>query len=807
MKKSFIFMLSMLWVLQLSAQIHMSGKIVERGSKLGLPGAHLQLLPLKKQQVSSVDGSFNFSELSAGPMQLQISFLGFEKQLLSFNLTKDTVLIISLLPVSLMQEEVVIQGSRVTADNPITYSIVDADQIRKVNNGADLPYLLQNTPSLVVTSDAGSGIGYTGLRIRGSDITRINVTLNGVPVNDPESHAVFFVNLPDLASSIENIQIQRGIGTSSNGAAAFGASINIKTNDRSQEAFSNLNSSIGSFNTFKNTLSFGTGTNSKGFSLDGRLSKISSDGFIDRGKSDLKSYFLSGVWSNKSTIVKLLATSGIEKTYQAWYGIPKESLSTNRSYNPAGEVKDIEGNVIGFYDNQTDNYTQSYYQLHLAHQLRPSMLWTATAFLTRGKGYYESWKNNDKFSKYGLENVVIGDETIKRTDLIQQKWLDNYYYGVQSSLNINHKRSRTVFGIGANHYEGDHYGLITWAKYAQNIAHNKQWYFNEGDKTDAHIFGKSTLNITNDFSLFADLQYRHISYYIKGLHDNLVDITQSHQFNFLNPKMGLHYKLNPKLGLYVSVAFSNREPNRSVYKDADQGQIIKAEKLTNYEAGARFENNFVQLESNLYFMNYTDQLVLTGKINNVGAPILTNVPSSFRAGWETMMGVKLHPKLEVNGTMSFSINKIKDFTEYVDNSDYWDDPENQPYQYQINYGTTDISFSPQIVASGNIIWKPLPDVAIGYGSQFVGRQYIDNTSTKSRSLDPYHIGSLMIQAELPNKLFKSTSLSLHLNNLFDNEYETNAWVYRYSSEGSIYQSDGYFPQAGRHWMLQLNIGF
>lgn len=806
MKKSFVFMLSILWVLQLSAQIRISGKIVEQGSKLGLPGAHLQLLPIKKQQVSAVDGSFAFSGLTAGPTQLEISYLGFEKQLLSFKLTKDTTLMIALLPASLMQEEVVIQDSRVTADHPITYSIVDAEQIRKVNTGADLPYLLQNTPSLVVTSDAGAGIGYTGLRIRGSDITRINVTLNGVPVNDPESHAVFFVNLPDLASSIENIQIQRGIGTSSNGAAAFGASINIKTNDRSLEPFSNLNSSIGSFNTVKNTLSFGTGTGSKGFSLDGRLSKISSDGFIDRGKSDLKSYFLSGVWSNKSTIVKLLATSGIEKTYQAWYGIPKDYLMTKRTYNPAGEMKDKQGNVIGFYDNQTDNYTQSYYQLHVAQQLRSSMVWTSSVFLTRGKGYYESWKNNDKFSKYGLENVVIGDETIKRTDLIQQKWLDNYYYGVQTSLNVNHKKSRTVFGFGVNHYEGEHYGLITWAKYAANIAHNEQWYFNEGDKTDAHFFGKSTYNPTSDFSIFVDLQYRYISYKIKGLHDNLLDITQSHQFNFLNPKMGIHYKLNPQLGVYGSVAFSNREPNRSVYRDADQGQTISFEKLTNYEVGARFETDMLQLESNVYYMDYTDQLVLTGKINNVGAPILTNVPSSYRAGWETMFGVNLHPKLEVNGNMSLSISKIRDFTEYVDNSDYWDDPENQPYQYKFKYGTTDISFSPQIVASGNIIWRPISEVVMGYSSQFVGRQYIDNTSSKSRSLDPYHVASLMVQAELSNKLFKNTSLSLHLNNLFDNKYETNAWVYRYSSEGSIFQSEGYFPQAGRHWMLQLNIG-
>lgn len=807
MKKLFVFLFAMLWMLQLSAQIRISGKVVEHGSELGLPGAYIQLLPLKKQQVSAVDGSFTFVDLPVGQTQLEVSFLGFEKQLLTFKLTRDTAFIISLWPVSLMQEEVVIQASRVTADNPITYSIVDAEQIRKVNSGADLPYLLQNTPSLVVTSDAGSGVGYTGLRIRGSDITRINVTLNGVPVNDPESHAVFFVNLPDLASSIENIQIQRGIGTSSNGAAAFGASINIKTNDRSQEPFSNLSSSIGSFNTFKNTLSFGTGTNKKGFSLDGRLSKISSDGYIDRAKSDLKSYFLSGVWSNEKTIVKLLATSGTEQTYQAWNGIPKDSLSTNRTYNPAGEIKDMQRNVIGFYDNQTDNYTQSYYQLHVAHQLQPSILWTASAFLTRGKGYYESWKNNDKFSKYGLENLVVGDETIIRTDLIQQKWLDNYYYGVQSSLNIRHKKNLTVFGVGLNQYEGDHYGLITWAKYGTHIPRNQMWYFNEGDKTDAHIFGKSTFHITPDFSVFIDLQYRYISYNIKGLHDNLMDITQNHQFNFLNPKLGIYYKLSPQLGVYGSMAFSNREPNRSVYKDADHSQTIKAEKLTNYEAGVRFENDIIRLESNLYFMNYTDQFVLTGKINSVGAPILTNVPSSYRAGWETMIGVKINSKLEVNGSMSLSTSKIRDFTEYVDNSDYWIDPENQPYQYKFKYGTTDISFSPQIVASGNIVWKPIPDVAVGYVSQFVGRQYIDNTSTKSRSLDPYHVGSLMIQAELPNKLFKTTSLSLQMNNLFDNEYETNAWVYRYISEGGIFQSDGYFPQAGRHWMLQLNIGF
>ncbi|KAF0130560.1 MAG: outer membrane receptor protein [Bacteroidetes bacterium] len=807
MKKSILlFMMVAFAAIQLFSQTKLTGRIIELASGEALTGAHIRLIPSNQHKISASDGTFVFNSLKPGNLQIEVSFIGFEKQLLNLNLLNDTSIQIVMPPSAFLQDEVVVSASRVTNNQPITFSVLSSEAIQKNNQGTDLPYLLQSTPSVVVSSDAGAGIGYTNLRIRGTDLTRINVTLNGVPVNDPESHAVFFVNLPDLASSVENIQIQRGVGTSSNGVAAFGASINIKTSDRSDKPFGTLSSSAGSFNSFKNTLQFGTGTSKNGFSLDGRLSKINSEGYIDRGWSDLKSFYLSGTWANKSTMVKLIATSGIEQTYQSWYGIPKDSLNSNRTYNPAGEIIDNEGNSLGFYDNQTDNYQQDYYQFHLAHQISPSVLFTGAAFLTRGKGFYESWKNDQKLSSYGYDAVQVGNEVIERTDLIQQKWLDNYFFGGQASVYFTTKSTSNTFGAGWNRYEGDHYGLISWAKHFPNTSLDTPWYFNDGEKTDFHIFAKSTYQLTTTIALFGDLQYRSIDYVIEGIHDDLGDITQSHNFRFFNPKAGINIKFSSRWGAYASIAVSNREPNRSVYRDADSGQVILPERLINYETGARFESAKLKFETNLFFMDYHNQLVLTGKINNVGSAILTNVETSYRAGWETSASLMITPKIQFSGHFTLSTNKIKNFTEYVDNWNYWDDPETEPYQFVFERGTTDISFSPNVTASASVSWMPFSNFEIAYQSQYVSRQFIDNTSNEYRSIDPYHIGNMRVNYELTNSVFRKTTIGLQMNNLFNTKYETNAWVYRYYYNNEPYQLDGYFPQAGFHWMLQLTLG-
>lgn len=806
-KKSSLFFLAVLMPVFAFSQFSISGEVLDEATGQSLPGAVVRVPDAGLAQVTDEDGNFKFDQLQQRSYSLTVSFIGYETYKTEINPAVNKKLQIGLKTHSFMQDEVVVRSSRLKKNSPASFSVVDKEALQRENTGVDLPYLIQSTPSVVVTSDAGAGIGYTGIRIRGSDLSRINVTLNGVPVNDPESQAVFFVNLPDLASSIDNMQIQRGVGTSSNGAAAFGASINIQTEARSQEAYGAYQGGVGSFASLKNTLKFGTGISKNGFSLDGRLSKISSDGYIDRGWSDLKSYFLAATWSNEKTYFKLLTTSGSEKTYQSWYGIPKDSLKTNRRYNPAGEILDANGNITGYYDNQTDNYQQDYYQLHFAHQFNTHILFTGAAFLTNGRGYYDSWKNNRKFSDYGLPNVTVGATEIKRTDLIQQKWLDNSFYGVQGAAHIDKKLWDLTAGIGWNSYDGDHFGYISWAKFASESTIEQPWYFNNGKKNDLNTFVKSSLRIGRKLSAFADLQLRIIDYKIAGTHDDLSLLDQEHNYQFFNPKAGLFYQISKEQGVYASVAISNREPNRSVFRDADPGQDIQHEKLLNIEAGYKLSRSNISLETNLFYMKYQDQLVLTGKINNVGTPIMTNVPDSYRIGWESSLSYQYNQKFAASMHLSLSQNKINNFIAFVDNWNYWDDPDNQPYQFSFDLGKTDISFSPSVVAGAQLAYRLNPNLLFTYQSNVVGRQYLDNTSNKDRSLDPYHIGKLAIEANIPNKLFKETSMQLVLNNLFNTEYESNGWVYPYYYDGQEYLMDGYYPQAGFHWMLQLNLGF
>ncbi|MBU1368624.1 MAG: TonB-dependent receptor [Bacteroidetes bacterium] len=793
----------------LIAQFSISGKVVSADADEALSGAHVRLMPTTYKQVADAGGQFSFNNLSAGNYQLITSFLGFEDEVKFVTLKRDTVLEVVMKPASFLQDEVVVSASRPRPKTPLTYSIIDAKEIGKNNSGADLPYLLQQTPSLVVSSDAGTGIGYTSLRIRGTDLTRINVTINGVPVNDPESHGVFFVNLPDFAASVDNIHIQRGVGTSANGAAAFGASLNIKTDAPSDKAFARYESNVGSFNTYRNSLNFSTGRSKQGFALNGRLSRITSDGYVDRGWSDLKSYYLSASWSNAQTLIKIIATSGKEATYQAWNGVPKDSLKTasGRRYNPSGEMFNSEKKLIGYYKNQTDNYQQDYYQLHLAHQFNNQFQLSGAAFLTKGRGYYESWKNQRKFSEYALPNVVIGLDTIRRTDLIQQKWLDNSFYGFNLALQHQKGRFSSTLGAGWNHYDGDHFGYISWAQYASESLNDKPWYTNKGLKTDYNVYLKSLFTMNEALNAFIDLQYRHIDYKISGIHDDLRDISQEHTFDFFNPKAGLFYTINKRNQAYVSIAVSHREPNRSVYRDADPGQKITHEQLVNLEAGYSFKSQKLRVNSNVYFMDYNDQLVLTGKINNVGAAIMTNVPESYRLGIENSIDYSFSRMISVGGHLSLSANKILNYTHFVDNWSYWDDPENEPYQYAYELGTTDISFSPAVVGGFTLGVRPFDGMAIDLTGSYVSRQYLDNTSNKDRSLDPYLVTNANIRYEVSQSLFRRLEIKLQLNNLTSTWYETNGWIYQYVYEQEEYTMDGYFPQALLHAVFGIAVEF
>ena len=696
-------------------------------------------------------------------------------------------------------DEVVVTTSRAEVKTPVTYSDIDAAEIRKNNHGADLPYFLRSMPSLVVTSDAGTGIGYTGMHIRGSDLTRINVTLNGVPVNGGEDFTVYFVDLPDLASSVDNIQVQRGVGTSTNGSAAFGASINIKTGEESSDPYLTLSSSAGSFKSFKNTLSFGTGRSKNGFSLSGRLSKIVSDGYVDRGWSNLGSMYFCGAWSNQKNMLKVIFMGGKERTYQAWYGIPKYMLATNPTYNPAGEMYDLDGNLIGFYDNQTDNFTQNYYQIHYAHNFTEKLTLTSSVFCTTGSGYFENYINNTCLSNYLIPHFHVGDSLIDQANVIEQKWVKNTFAGYNLALNYKVWRFNNTFGHGQSFFNGNHFGVAHLADFENDTDH--QWYQNYGRKIERYFFAKTNFEASEHINLFADLQYRYVKYFIEGNHEDFRDLEQRHINRFFNPKGGIFYTINNHNDLYFSVACSHREPSRDVYVEADAEQLqrVSPERLIDYELGYNLKHDKLNFGANLFYMDYKDQLVLTGEINNLGAAIMTNVDKSYRLGVETTLNWQIGKYFVASGNLALSRNKILDFTDYIED---WDNGGN----HTTYLGTTDISFSPDLVAGLNLTCVPVKNLNISLQGQYVSRQYLDNTSCVARSLDPYLATNASISYDWEQKIFKTLNLSLSVNNLLNKNYCTNGWVYRAWTTGSEYIEDGYFPQAGINFMVGLRIG-
>ncbi len=797
-----LFIVALLLPLQLLAQFNLNGNVFDKENHEALIGAHISIKELELVNVSDENGHFKFENIKKGTYTLEATYIGFKIYETNINVNKDIDVKIAMTADSMMEDEIIVTASRVGEKTPLTYSEVNSKELIKSNQGADLPFLLQNTPSVIVTSDAGAGVGYTSMRIRGSDLTRINVTLNGVPINDAESNLVYFVDLPDLASSVDNIQIQRGVGNSSNGAAAFGASINIKTDEQTTEPFARLSSSIGSFKTLKNTINFSTGRNKNGFNFNGRISKINSNGYIDRAYSDLFSYQLSASWSNENNFLKFMIMNGNEQTYQAWNGCPKDSLETNPTFNPAGIMYDKDGNFIGYYENEIDKYNQTYYQLHYAHSFTSNLTLTASAFLTTGKGYYENYKNDKKLSSYGLESLIIGDTIIQRLNLIQQKWLDNKFYGI--NLNLNQKTGKFDINYGAswNKYDGDHYGIINWAEYA--IPLNYRWYENTGNKEYYNVYVSSNYELNPYLNFFAEIQYRHIRYDLEGIHDDLNDITQNHIFNFWNPKGGAFYTINENNSAYFSVAYSNREPNRDIYTDADEIQREKVthEKLIDYELGYSYRNRKIAINTNVFYMDYNDQLVMTGEINNVGNTIMMNVDKSYRFGLEGSLAYQANRYFGLDFNFALSQNKIIDFIDYVE---LYDEDWNYLGQSTTNLGTTDISFSPNLISGLNLKISPIKYLDIVFQEKYIGRQYIDNTSTLSRSLDPYFVSNVNINYEWKQNLFKMLNFNLAINNIFNSKYCSNAWVYRADVGGQEYIEDGYFPQAGINIMFGIIV--
>ncbi|SEF74395.1 TonB-dependent receptor [Flavobacterium urumqiense] len=685
----------------------------------------------------------------------------------SFSQVKDTVKVNQL-------DEVLVSAVRATSKTPVSFSNLDKKDIKFRNLGQDIPILMNYLPSVVTTSDAGNGVGYTGIRVRGSDATRVNVTINGIPYNDSESHGTYWVNMPDFASSVESLQLQRGVGTSTNGAGAFGASLNMLTDSYSDKASGEISNSFGSFNTQKHTVKFSTGLMNDHFEIAGRLSALKSDGFVDRGASDLKSYFLQGTYVGKTTLIKALAFGGKEKTYQSWNGIDEATLNSDRTFNSSGIFTDEFGKTR-FYDNETDNYQQYHYQLHWNEKVSNNWSTNLAFHYTKGKGFYENYKEDAKFSSYGLAPIVINGATIKKTDLIRQKWLDNDFYGTTFSANYRDEKLDLLFGGGYNKYEGAHFGKVIWARYASQSELGDHYYDDFATKTDGNIFAKANYQITEKISLFGDLQLRNVHYKANSYETGSVN----DNFNFFNPKAGLNYDITPNNKLYFSYARANREPNRTDY----EGGNAKPEKLNDFEMGWRYVADKVQFNSNVYYMAYKDQLILTGKLDDVGSPIRSNSEKSYRLGLEVDATIALSEQFIIRPNFTLSSNKNIDLAVQGE-----------------NYGTTDISYSPSVIVGNIIVYKPLENLQISWLQKFVGEQYMNNIELPAAKLANYFVNDLNIAYEIkPKSVFKSIIITGLVNNIFDKKYVSNGYMW------DVYPY--YYPQAGINFLAGLTLKF
>ncbi len=688
---------------------------------------------------------------------------------------------------TILLQPVEVKAVRAGDKAPFTKTNLSKKEIEKNNLGQDVPFLLNQTPSVVVNSDAGNGVGYTGIRIRGTDATRINMTLNGIPYNDAESQGIYFVDLPDIVSSVNSIQIQRGVGTSSNGAGAFGATLNFSTNEINDSAYQELNNSYGSFNTWKHTLKFGSGLIGKHFTIDARASKISSDGYVDRASSNLKSFYVSTAYLTSSNSLRLNVFSGKEKTYQSWYGISDNDLTTNRTYNAAGTEK--TGTP---YDNQTDNYWQTHYQLFYNQKLKNSWIFNTAVFFTKGYGYYEQYKAGQKFKSYGLPDFNNGTAIIKKTDLVRRLWLNNNFYGNIFSFQQKNNSSEFTVGGGLNKYDGKHYGIVTWAQ--NGFPKDYRYYNLTANKTDINLYAKLQQQLSSHWQGFADVQARSVKYKINGFRKNPA-IFLNNKYLFINPKIGVTYTQN-NYQAYLSYSMAGKEPNREDF-EAGKNQQPKAEILHDVEFGIEKKTAAFSYGATAYYMYYHNQLILTGKISDVGSYTRTNTPASYRMGIELEGKAVLSAWLNTAANIAFSKNKIKNFTEYIDD---YDNGGQQSFQHR----NSDISFSPNVVAAGSVNFLPLKNAEISLLSKYVGNQFLDNTSKKSRRLNAFYTQDIRATYTL-HKIFKQVNFVLQANNIFNKKYEPNGYTFSYFYNGNLSTENYYFPMAGTNFMVAVNI--
>jgi len=757
---------------------------------------------------------------------ISCSYIGYETSSLIFETQQDTIINFYLKPSSTILETIKVSALSVKDEAPFTYSNLSKETIQKNNLGQDIPYLLNNTPSVVVTSDAGAGIGYTGIRVRGSDATRTNVVINDIPLNDSESQGTFWVNLPDLASSTQSIQIQRGVGASTNGAGAFGATVNLQTKGYNIKRSVGLSTTYGSFNTQKYTLNLSSGLLKNKLAFDARLSQITTDGYIDRASSNLKGAYLSGGFFGDKTSLQAIVMLGKEITYQSWYGSPEAKVEGDEDgllahynnnigvlYNTAADSINLFSSDRRYnyylYDDQVDDYQQNHYQLHLNHKLSQAMDLKVALHYTQGEGFFEEFKFQDSFADYGFQNPMVNGEEQANADLVRRRWLDNDFYG--TVFNINYKpntKSEYVLGGAVNRYEGDHFGRLVSSSLGELDFLRENYYFGASTKDDANIYLKSNHKIrigeNKNIYTYLDLQYRGIFYQTKGTDNDLVQYDIDETFHFFNPKAGLSYQMNKESLLYASVGIANKEPARSDFIDAisrpELSDVPVHETLINGELGFRKTSAKLRVETNLYYMKYDNQLIPTGELNDVGSTLRKNVEDSYRAGVELSIITQLTDWFDVGGNATLSRNKIKEFNEVL--YDY-----TNGFEVIINnYEDTDIAFSPNIIVGSQIIFRPLENLELGLYPKYVGKQFLDNTSNDARSLDAYMVTDFLGIYQIPGEKWRQFSISLKVNNVFNTLYSANGYTYSYVF-GDLITENFLYPQAGANFLAGLSIKF
>lgn len=807
MKSNFTFILLFLCAFMANAQIRMFTGHVEDQNGAALVGASVIMQNSYEGVVTDKDGFFAMKLEANKSYTVDISFVGFETKSITIadNIASKRMTVV-LKPSAFMTEEVVVTGVRASDKTPIAFTNISAKEIKANNNGQDIGYQLALTPSLVQTSESGTGIGYTSFRIRGTDPSRTNVTVDGIPLNDSESQQVFWVNMPSMSSSLSSIQIQRGVGTSTNGSSAFGASINMQTESPTNDAYAEISSTVGSYGTFINTVEGGTGVINEKFALDFRYSNLKSDGYVDYASSDNQSLQVTGTYLTEKGRIKANVILGEQHSGISWWGVDAETLETDRTYNPAGQYTTPSGEQL-YYEDQTDNYWQNHYHLSYMTEINESLFLNVGLHYTQGKGYYEQYKQGESFAEYGLDDVTVGGEVITETDLVRQKWLDNDFGGAVFSLNYDKDALQLTFGGGLNYYSGDHFGEIIWMRQAFDVEKDQQWYENTGNKLDGNVFVKANYQLSEQLSAFADVQYRHVNYEMEGLDDDEFGrvLDQEHSFNFVNPKAGLFYEIDDRQNVYASYAMAHREPTRTNFKDATGDALAtpKAETLNDVEIGYNFASEYFALAANFYYMYYIDQLVPTGELSTDGYAVMTNMDKSYRTGIELSLGVKASDGIEWNTNLTLSQNKIVDFEEsYVDFDENWEAVEKTR-----QLGDVDIAFSPSIVWSSDLRFDLTNTLKFHFINQYVGKQYFDNTMTDARSLDGYFVTNLKLDYTLPIENFGVLGLSCYVNNFFNDEYVSNAYGGTWWEQGQEMTWAAYFPQATANVLFKASLRF